>query len=71
VITYRYEKVKKNFDLIFKKAAIDGKVVIQTNNGFYVLMPISKETSPLDIEGVDMGLSSKEIVQFIHEGRKT
>lgn len=71
MITYRYEKVKKNFDLIFKKAAIDGKVVIQTNNGFYVLMPISKETSPLDIEGVDMGLSSKEIVQFIHEGRKT
>lgn len=33
-------------------------------------MPASKSISPLDIEGVDMKITSKEIVQFIHESRK-
>lgn len=69
-MTYSYEKAKKSFDLVFKKAAIDGKVAIRKDNELYILMPASKDTSPLDIEGVDMGISSEDIVQFIHESRK-
>ncbi len=69
-MTYSYEKAKKSFDLVFKKATIDGKVAIRKDNDLYILMPASKNTSPLDIEGVDMGISSKDIIQFIHESRK-
>ncbi|MBX3710228.1 MAG: hypothetical protein KIT56_09135 [Gammaproteobacteria bacterium] len=36
----------------------------------YILRPVSKYTSPLDIEGVDMEISSKDIIQFIQESRK-
>jgi hypothetical protein len=68
--TYSYEKAKKSFDLVFKKATIDGKVAIRKDNDLYILMPASKDASPLDVEGVDMDISSKDIIQFIHESRK-
>jgi hypothetical protein len=68
--TYSYEKAKKSFDLVFKKATIDGKVAIRKDNDLYILTPASKDASPLDVEGVDMGISSKDIIQFIHESRK-
>lgn len=68
--TYSYEKAKKSFDLIFKQATLDGKVTIRKDNELYILMPASKNVSPLDIEGVDMGLTAKDIIQFIHESRK-
>lgn len=68
--TYSYEKAKKSFDLIFKKATVDGKVAIRKDNEIYILMPASKNISPLDVEGVDMDISSKDIIQFIHESRK-
>lgn len=69
-MTYSYEKAKKSFDLVFKKASLDGKVAIRKDDQIYILMPASKNVSPLDIEGVDMGITSKDIVQFIHESRK-
>jgi hypothetical protein len=68
--TYSYEKAKKSFDLVFKKATLDGKVAIRKDNELYILMPASKNISPLDIEGVDMGLSIKDIIEFIHESRR-
>jgi hypothetical protein len=54
-MTYSYKKAKKSFDLVFKKATIDGKVAIRKDNELYILMPAPKDASPLDIEGVDMG----------------
>jgi hypothetical protein len=68
--TYSYENARKSFDLVFKKATIDGKVSIRKDDELYVSMLASKDVSPLDIEGVDMGISSKDIIQFIHESRK-
>jgi len=68
-MTYSYEKAKKSFDLIFKKAALDGKVAIRKDNQIYILMPASKNVSPLDVEGVDMGVTSEDIINFIHESR--
>lgn len=70
-MTYSYEKAKKSFDLVFKKASLDGKVAIRKDNQIYILMPVLNKISPLDIEGVDMDVTSKEIVKFIHEGRKS
>lgn len=68
--TYSYEKAKESFDLIFKKAALDGKVAIRKDNKLYTLTLTSSNVSPLDIEGMDMDVSQKDILQFIHESRK-
>jgi hypothetical protein len=67
---YSYERAKKSFDLVFKKASHDGKVTIRKGNQLYILMPAIKNTSALDIKGINMGVTSQEIVQFIHESRK-
>lgn len=68
--TYSYEKAKKSFDLMFKKATVDGKVTICKDNKLYILMPVVENVSPLDVEGVDVNISSKDILKFIHESRK-
>lgn len=70
-MTYSYEKAKKSFDLVFKKASLEGKVAIRKDDQIYILMPESKNASPLDIEGIDVKITSKDIVHFIHEGRKS
>jgi hypothetical protein len=36
----------------------------------FVIKPVSKETSPLDVPGIDLGLKRAEIIQFIREGRR-
>jgi hypothetical protein len=69
-MTYSYAKAKQSFDLILKKACSDGKVRIKKDNQFFLVIPESKNTSPLDVKGVETGLSIKDIVHFIHEGRK-
>jgi hypothetical protein len=68
---YSYERAKKSFDLIFKKAALNGKVEIRKDDQLYVLMPASKNKSPLDVEGVDLGISTKDIIELIHESRRS
>lgn len=36
----------------------------------FVIRPEVKTSSPLDVEGIDLDITSDEIVQFIHEGRR-
>ena len=36
----------------------------------FVLQPESSDASPLDVEGVDLGVTSAEIVEMIREGRE-
>ena len=61
----------KSFDLVFKKANRDGKVAIRKDDQLYILMPASKNVSPLDVEGIDIEITPQAIVQFIHESRKS
>ncbi len=69
--TYSYAKAKQSFDLVLKKASREGEVKIRKDNQLFVLTPQFNNISPLDIEGVDTDINSKEIIRFIHEGRKT
>lgn len=36
----------------------------------FLVMPEQSVDSPLDIDGVDLGVTSEEIVALIHEGRR-
>ena len=50
--TYSYEQAKKRFDVVLQTANIEGKVIIRKEHELYILMPMPKDTSPLDIEGI-------------------
>jgi len=68
---YTFLEAKQNFSVIFEQAQSEGGVQISGENGrVFVLAPIPDKKSPLDVEGVDLGLSSEEIVGFVREGRK-
>ena len=56
---------------LFEQARREGEVRIQRADGeIFVLKAETNKRSPLDVEGVDMGISASEIVEFIHEGRR-
>lgn len=48
------------------------KVKIRRDNGnVLVIRPEAKMASPLDVPGVDLGISTEDILACIHEGRRT
>ena len=68
---YTYSEARQNLASILEEARKDGAVRIRRKDGqTFVLQPESSETSPLDVEGVDLGLTTEEIVAIIREGRE-
>jgi len=68
---YSFTEVRQNFASILDEAKTEGVVCIKKRDGeaFYI-KPASIKTSPLDVTGVDLGVSSDEIVSSIREGRE-
>jgi hypothetical protein len=63
---------KPNLDSLLKRAAKRGEARIKNKDGrIFIIRPERMTTSPLDVEGVDLGITSAEIVQLVHEGRRT
>lgn len=53
------------------KATREGEIRVRRKDGqIFVITPVTTGSSPLDMEGMDLGLSKEEIIEFIHEGRK-
>jgi len=68
--TYTDEQARLQLDTVLKTAASHGEVRIRAKDGVeYALRPVASNRSPLDIPGVDLQLSAKEIVGFVREGR--
>jgi prevent-host-death family protein len=68
---YSFTEARQNFASILDEATKDGVVCIKKRNGetFY-LKPATPKKSPLDVEGVDLGLSADDIVDVIRQGRE-
>lgn len=68
---YSFTEARQNFASILEEAKKEGAVCIKKRDGqtFY-LKPAAAKKSPLDIEGVDLGLSSAEIVELLRKGRE-
>ena len=68
---YSFTEARQHFAAILEEAKREGVVCIKKRNGetFFIKPAISKK-SPLDIEGVNLGLSSSEIVDIVREGRE-
>ena len=55
---YTYSEARQNFASVLEVAQQDGAVRIRRKDGrSFVLQPESSGTSPLDVEGVELGVS--------------
>ncbi|MBW3636465.1 MAG: type II toxin-antitoxin system Phd/YefM family antitoxin [Armatimonadetes bacterium] len=66
-----YLETGQSLSVLLEQARQEGEVRIQREDGqTFVLKPESEGRSPLDVKGIDLGVSADEIVGFVHEGRK-
>jgi PAS domain-containing protein len=68
---YTYSEARRNLASLLETAVREGEIRVRRKDGqIFVIILVSTGRSPLDVEGIDLGLSKEEIVEFIHEGRK-
>ncbi len=68
---YTYSKARQNLASLLEQAVEEGEVRIKRKDGrIFVIKPETAKDSPLDVEGVSLGILTDEIIHFIHEGRR-
>lgn len=68
---YTFSEARQNFAGLLERAAQEGEVRIKRRDGrVFVIQPELKTKSPLDVQGINLPISTAEIVQFIHKGRR-
>lgn len=68
---YTFSEARQNFAALLDRAAQEGEVRIKRRDGrVFVIQPEIKAKSPLDVQGINLPISTAEIVQFIHKGRR-
>jgi len=71
MIVYTYSEARQNFASILEQARKVGEVLIKRKDGtVFVIKPIAKNDSPLDVKGVDLKMSRDEIVDVVREIRQ-
>jgi|TARA_B100000315_G_C14361602_1_gene488717 hypothetical protein len=67
---YSFTEARQHFASILEEAKKEGIVCVKKRDGesFYI-KPATPNKSPLDVEGVDLDLTSSEIVDVIRKGR--
>jgi hypothetical protein len=69
---YTYTEARQNLASLLDQAEKEGEVRIKRKDGrVFVIRLLQRTQSPLDVEGIDLGITTQEIVDFIDEGRKT
>jgi len=70
-IVYTYTEARQNLASLLDLAVRNGEVRVKRKDGqTFVIKPERKAGSPLDIEGVNLGITTTEIVQFIRESKR-
>ena len=68
---YTYSQARQSLAKLLDEASKEGAVRIRRRDGrTFVIQPESSNKSPLDIEGVDLGVTTDEIVAFVRESRR-
>jgi prevent-host-death family protein len=68
---YSFTEARQHFASILDEAKKEGVVCIKKKNGetFYI-RPATSNKSPLDVKGIDLNVTSDEIVDIIRSGRE-
>ena len=68
---YTYSEARRKLASLLDRAAEEGEVRIKRRDGqIFVIKPDEGKSSPLDVEDVDLGVTSEEIVKIVQEGRR-
>ena len=68
---YTYSQARQSLAKLLDEASKEGAVRIRRRDGrTFVIQPESSNKSPLDIEGVDLGVTTDEIVAFVRESHR-
>jgi PHD/YefM family antitoxin component YafN of YafNO toxin-antitoxin module len=68
---YTFSEARQKFASVLEKARSEGKVLIKRKDGsVFIIQPVSNMESPLNVKGIDLGLSASEIVDIVREVRK-
>lgn len=68
---YTYSEARQNLASLLDQAAREGEVRIRRKDGQVFVIKVQPKTeSPLEVEGIDLGISTQEILEAIDEGRK-
>lgn len=71
MIVYTYSEARQKLAQVLDQALQQGEVRIKRRDGqMFVIKAEAEKGSPLDVPGIDAGLSAAEIIEFIHEGRR-
>jgi hypothetical protein len=56
---------------VLDMARLDGEVRIQSAGGQeFIVKPVPRWTSPLDVRGIDLNMTSAQIVEVVRESRE-
>lgn len=68
---YTYSEARQRLAQILDEAKREGAVIIKRRDGqSFVLKPESASGSPLDVKGVELDITTGEIVDFVRESRE-
>ena len=65
-----YLETQESLSVLLERASEQGEVRIKRADGEVFVLKPEKKRSPFDIEGIDLGVSTEEIVAFVREGRE-
>lgn len=68
---YTYTEARQSFAALLEQARREGAVRIRRRDGqTFVVTPEQTAGSPLDVEGLDLDVTTDEIAAFVREGRR-
>jgi antitoxin Phd len=71
MIVYTYSEARQKLATVLDKARKEGEVRIKRKDGqIFIIKPQAQKDSPLNVVGIDLDLTSEEIVAAIQEGRR-
>ena len=71
MMVYTYSEARQKLAALLEQAVREGEVKIKRKDGqIFVIRPEQRAVSPLDVEGIDLDITTAEIVQFVQEGRR-
>ncbi len=68
---YTFSEARQKLATVLDEAQRKGAVRIKRRDGSeFEIAPVRSRTSPLDVQGIDLGLSAEEIVAAVRETRE-
>ena len=68
---FTYSEARQRLAALLERALREGAVRIRRKDGeVFVLRPEASGRSPLDVTGLDLDLTRREIVDFVRAGRR-